>query len=184
MRRLLIIFISSFLILTTKSYSNITNQIIYKLEKTNNYNFEFKQKIDNKKETGECFLVFDRKINCKYDNSGKILISDGTNLIIKNSNSDNPNFYKLEDTFFYKILDKNFLIKELKNKNVEKENDKLFLNINYQDIVIKVFFDNKELYLKGWKTTDIYNNFVHTDIKILQINEIVEDDLFNINNYN
>ena len=105
-------------------------------------------------------------------------------MIIKNSSSDNPNFYKLEDTFFYKILDKNFLIKELKNKNVEKENDKLFLNINYQDIVIKVFFDNKELYLKGWKTTDIYNNSVSTEITINEVNKIINENIFDLKKFN
>ena len=124
MRRLLIIFISSFLILTTKSYSNITNQIIYKLEKTNNYNFEFKQKIDNKKETGKCLLVFDRKINCKYDNSGKILVSDGKNLIIKGNNSNIPSFYKLKNTSFYKLLDKDYLIEQLISNNLRKNKDR------------------------------------------------------------
>ena len=50
------------------------------------------------------------KLNCRYDNSGKILISDGKNLIIKHKNSDFPNFYKLKNTSFYKLLDKNYLI--------------------------------------------------------------------------
>ena len=110
------LYIFNFFFLTTNAYSDISKKIINNLEKSNNYNFKFIQKINEKKETGNCILVFNRKINCKYDNSGKILVSDGKNLIIKNKNSNIPNFYKLENTSFYKILDKKYLINQLKKK--------------------------------------------------------------------
>ncbi len=168
----------------TNANSDVTKEIVKTLEKSNNYNFEFVQKINEKKETGNCILVFNRKINCKYDNSNKILISDGKNLIIKNNNSDIPNFYKLENTSLYKILDKKFLINQLEVKNVRKENDNLFINLNYQNVDIKLFFDKEKLHLKGWQTTDIYNNSVSTEIYIREVNEIVNENLFNINKYN
>ena len=176
---LLIIFVSS-----TNTYADVAKKIINNLEKTSNYNFDFIQKINNKKESGNCILVFDRKLNCKYDNSGKILISDGKNLIIKNKNSDFPNFYKLKNTSFYKLLDKNYLINQLKSGDIKNKKEKMFLKLNYQNIDIKVFFDNKKLFLKGWETTDIYSNSVLTEISIIEINKAVNEDIFDVKNFN
>ncbi len=182
--KLFILFFFLFSIIISKANSDVTERVVSTLEKSNNYNFKFTQNINGKLETGNCVLKFNRKINCRYDNSNKIIVSDGKNLIIKNNNSENLNFYKLENTSFYKVLDKNFLIEQLKIKNIKKENDSLFINLNYQNIDIKVFFDKEKLYLKGWQTTDIYNNSVYTKIYIQEINKVIDENLFNINEYN
>ena len=58
----------------TNANSDVTKEIVKTLEKSNNYNFEFVQKINEKKETGNCILVFNKKIICKYNNSNKILL--------------------------------------------------------------------------------------------------------------
>ena len=168
----------------TNTYADATNKIINNLEKTTNYSFKFIQEINNKKESGNCVLVFDRKLNCRYDNSGKILISDGKNLIIKNKNSDFPNYYKLKNTSFYKLLDKNYLINQLKSGDVKNKKEKMFIELDYQNIDIKVFFDNKKLFLKGWETTDIYSNSVLTEISIIEINKNVSEDIFDLKNFN
>ena len=84
--RYILVSLLLFLFSISKAYSDIKEQIINNLEKTNNYSFNFVQQINKKKETGNCILVFNRKINCKYDNSGKILVSDGKNLIIRSNN--------------------------------------------------------------------------------------------------
>ena len=60
----------------------------------------------------------------------------------------------------------------------------MFLNVNYQNIDIKIFFDKEKLYLKGWETRDIYNNFVSTEIYIREVNKIFDESLFNLNKYN
>ena len=182
--KLFLISLLIFFLIISRANSDVTNDVVKTLENSNNYNFKFIQNINEKKETGNCILVFNRKINCKYDNSNKILISDGKNLIIKNNNSDIPNFYKLENTSFYKVLDKKFLIDQLKIKNVKKENGNLFIDLNYQNLDIKVFFDKEKLYLKGWETTDIYNNSVSTEIYIREVNKIIDENLFNISKYN
>ena len=49
---------------------------------------------------------------------------------------------------------------------------------------IKVFFDREKLYLKGWETTDIYNNSVSTEIYIQEVNKIIDENLFNTSKYN
>ena len=128
--------------------------------------------------------MFNRKINCKYDNSGKILISDGKNLIIKNKNSNIPNFYNLKNTTFYKILDKKYLISELRKSNIKEKNGEIFVYLDYQNIDIKIFFDKEKLLLKGWQTTDIYNNSVFTEINILEVNKVIDEDLFDIKKFN
>ena len=182
--RFALILILFFFFITTKAYSDLAKQIINNLKNSENYSFKFTQQINDKKETGNCVLVFDKKINCKYDDFGKILISDGKNIIIKSNNSDIPNFYKLKNTSLYKLLDKRFLINELKMSNIKNQNNKIFVKVNYQNFDIKVFFDREKLYLKGWQTTDIYNNSVFTEIKILSVNEIIDENLFNLKRFN
>tara|TARA_B100000575_G_scaffold170302_1_gene136253 strand:+ start:599 stop:1150 length:552 start_codon:yes stop_codon:yes gene_type:complete len=182
--RITLISVMLFSIIITKANSDITKEVVSTLEKSNNYNFKFIQRINEKKETGNCILVFNRKINCKYDNSKKILISDGKNLIIKSNSSGVPNFYKLENTPFYRVLDRKFLIDQLKIKKIKIEKNNLYVDLNYQNTDIKVFFDKKKLHLKGWQTTDIYNNSVSTEIYIQGVNKIIDKNLFDINKYN
>tara|TARA_B100000242_G_scaffold247459_1_gene188329 strand:- start:579 stop:1130 length:552 start_codon:yes stop_codon:yes gene_type:complete len=182
--RYFFVLIFIFFFVTNKAYSDVIKPIIINLEKADNYNFKFKQQINKKIETGTCILVFNRKINCIYDKSDKILVSDGKNLIIKSGDSNIPNFYKLKNTSFYKLLDKNFLIDELAANNIKNENDKLFITLNYQNVDIKIFFDTAGLYLSGWETTDIYNNYVFTEIEIKEVNDIVDENIFDLKKYN
>ena len=182
--RFLLIYISVFFFITTNVYSDISKKIINNLENASNYSFKFAQQINQNKETGYCILVFNRKINCKYDNSNKILVSDGKNLIIKNKSSNIANFYKLENTSFYKILDKQYLIKQIKKNSIKSEYGRLFTNLSYQNADIEIFFDKEKLLINGWKTTDIYNNFVLTEIKIKEINKIINDNIFDLKKFN
>ena len=79
--------------------ASIKQNIIKKLEVTKNLKFKFVQKIDKKIETGICFIVYPKKIFCKYDDRyNKILVSNGKSLII-NSNRNNQYFrYQLNKT--------------------------------------------------------------------------------------
>jgi len=182
--RVFLISVSIFFFFITKVYSDVSKKIIDNLKKADNYSFKFIQQIDQNKETGYCILVFNRKINCLYDRSGKILVSDGKNLIVKNINSNNSNFYKLKNTSFYKILDKQYLINQITKKNVKNEYGKLFTNLNYQNIDIQIFFDEEKLQIKGWKTTDIYNNSVLTEITIKEVNKIINENIFDLKKFN
>ena len=51
---------------TAKTYADITKKIIKTLSKSNNYEFRFTQNINKKKETGNCILLFNGKINCIF----------------------------------------------------------------------------------------------------------------------
>ena len=68
--------------------------------------------------------------------------------------------------------------------NVKIEYGRLFTNLNYQNIDIKIFFDEEKLHINGWKTTDIYNNSVSTEIYIQEVNKIIDENLFNTSKYN
>ena len=182
--KLFLISLLIFFLIISRANSDVTNDVVKTLENSNNYNFKFIQNINEKKETGNCILVFNRKINCKYDNLGKILVSDGKNLIIRNNNSNIPNFYKLEDTTFYKLLDKKYLIDKLKENSLQKNNNKIFIELNYQNVGLKVFFDKEKLHLKGWSTIDIYNNTVLTEIDVQEVNKIIDESLFNLKKFN
>ena len=75
-----------FLILNfyNQAQASIKDQIILKLEKTNNLSFYFKQTIDEKNENGKCIIKYPKKIWCEYSNSNKkIIVSNGKSLIIK-----------------------------------------------------------------------------------------------------
>ena len=69
------------------------------------------------------------------------------------------------------------MINQIKKNNIKSEYGKLFINLNYQNIDIKVFFDKEKLQIKGWKTTDIYNNSVLTEIKIKEVNKIINENI-------
>ena len=56
-------------------------------------------------------------------------------------------------------------------------------NLDYEDNLIKVFFNKKDLNLIGWETTDIYQNIVQTFISNIQKNIPVNNNIFNIQKY-
>ena len=59
-----------------------------------------------------------------------------------------------------------------------------FDNLNYQNIDIEIFFDEEKLQIKGWKTTDIYNNSVSTEITINEVNKIINENIFDLKKFN
>ena len=105
-------------------------------------------------------------------------------LIIKTKSSNIPSFYNLKDTSFYSILDKQYLINHIITNNVRSEHGKLFTNLKYQNTDIKVFFDKEKLHIKGWKTMDIYNNSVLTEITIKDVNKIINESIFDLKKFN
>ncbi len=93
----------------------INENIISNLQNIKNISFEFEQNINGKIENGNCVIEYPKKIFCKYDNfNNKILVSNGKSLIIK-TQSGSYYRYSLKRTPLNYILDKNFLINEIKN---------------------------------------------------------------------
>ena len=68
-------------------------------------------------------------------------------------------------------------------KKVEDDKNYPFyyvFNFEYEDNLIKVFFDKKSLDLIGWETKDIYQNLIQTFLSDVNINIDVEEKLFSI----
>ena len=156
-----------------------------KLQETNNISFKFIQKIGKKTEKGKCVILYPKKILCKYDDIyNKILVSNGRSLVINSKKISNYLRYKLKDTPLNLILDKKFLISKLDQVEVVQENDETFsFEIEHNDNLLNIFFDKKNYEIKGWTTTDIYQNRVETKLLNIKINIMIDEKLFRIQKY-
>ena len=156
-----------------------------KLQETNNISFKFIQKIGKKTEKGKCVILYPKKILCKYDDIyNKILVSNGRSLVINSKKISNYLRYKLKDTPLNLILDKKFLISKLDQVEVVQENDETFsFEIEHNDNLLNIFFDKKNYDIKGWTTTDIYQNRVETKLFNIEINMMIDEKLFRIQKY-
>ena len=124
------LFIIIFFSLINSSSANNKENIINNLIETKNINFDFEQNVNEKIEKGNCVIEYPKKIFCKYDTRrNKILVSNGSSLVIKN----NKQYYRypIKNTAFEFILDKNFLINKIKSSKLsEIENKYIFVKIN------------------------------------------------------
>tara|TARA_B100000886_G_scaffold82109_1_gene53473 strand:+ start:236 stop:781 length:546 start_codon:yes stop_codon:yes gene_type:complete len=181
MKTILLILIIFFIFAQKNGFTE--PKIIKKISETKNFAFDFEQLINNKKETGNCIISFNNKIICKYDKTGKLIVSNGKTLLIKNKNSNFANTYKTENTYFKYFLNKRFLISKIEGNIVEKEQNFL-LSINDQSNRLDIFFDKNNHLIKGWETIDLYGNKVRTNIVVKNINQELSDSIFNLNLYN
>ena len=169
-------------ILINPLFASVEDKIINNLIKTNNLTFNFKQTIGEKTEEGNCTIEYPKKIFCLYDNyNKKILVSNGKSLAIKNQVSNQYYLYPLKKTPLELILDKNFLINQIKNLESRVVDNKYinFTIINNNN-KINIFFDKKTLNLIGWQTEDIYQNLVITYIYKIKYNQKIDKNLFKL----
>ena len=162
--------------------ATIKEQIISNLEKTNNLTFNFKQTIDEKSEEGSCIIEYPKKIYCLYDNfNKKIMVSNGKSLVIKNQTNNQFYLYPLKKTPLELILDKNYLINQIKNLEGRIIDNKYFnFTILNNHNKINIFFDNQTLNLIGWQTEDIYQNLVITFISKIKVNQKIDKNIFKL----
>ncbi len=156
-----------------------------KLEDTETISFKFIQKIGEKTEKGECKISYPKKILCKYDDiHNKILVSNGKSLVINSKKIINYLRYQLKDTSLNLILDKKFLLDKLDKVESIQENDETFsFKIRQNNNLLNIFFDKESYEIKGWTTTDIYLNKVETKLSDIEINIMIDQNLFKIQNY-
>ena len=167
-----------FLILISNANASNKDKIIENLQNTKNFNFDFEQNINGKIEIGNCTIEYPKKIYCNYEKNNKILVSNGKSLVIKTKVS----FYRypLNKTPLNLILDKNFLIKRI--KNLEEKLNETYINFEIveNDNEINIFFDYKTFNLIGWQTKDIYQNINVTYLSSIQINQQINKNLFRL----
>ena len=179
-KKILIIFLL-FNLLNT-AHAALKDDIILNLEKTNNLSFDFKQTINEKIEEGNCIIEYPKKIYCSYNNlNKKIMVSNGKSLVIKNQINNSYYYYPLKKTPLNLILDKKYLIDQIKKLEGRIVDNKYFnftlINNNNK---INIFFDKQTLNLVGWQTEDIYQNLVITFIYKIKLNQKIDKNVFKL----
>ncbi len=167
-----------YILLISEATASIKKNIINKFENIENISFNFEQNINGKIEKGFCTIEYPKKIYCKYDQSNKkILVSNGKSLVIKTLSS--YYLYPLDKTPLNLILDKNFLLKKIKNLK-ERDIGDNFINYRFinKDDEINLFFDKKTFNLIGWQTVDIYQNVSITFLSSIKRNQKLNNKLF------
>ena len=108
-----------------------------------------------------------------------MLVSNGKSLVIKTKSS--YYIYPLEKTPLNLILDKDFLIKKIKNLN-ERIVEKKFINFKFVENgnEVNIFFNKQNNNLIGWQTLDIYQNLSITFLSSITKNRLLSENLFNL----
>jgi len=162
-------------------YSNEKQLVINRLLEINNFTFDFQQTTKKKVEKGTCSLVFDDKLRCNYVNKKQkeIIINDKTLAVIQ-KRYDKIYFYPISKSPFIKILNKNSLIRLIKESNLELNDNINLVYLDENKKKITVFFDKKNYDLIGWKIKDEFQNEIYFSLKIQDINIEIKDDFFKI----
>ena len=172
-----------YLFFTNNVLAGIKEDIINKFAATNTLSFNFKQKISDKEEFGNCFIKYPLLMKCNYKNSKeKIIISDGTKVAIIKKKYKKIYVYPIKLTPLSFILEKEKILSLIK-KNYPFEINTRMIEFKYIDEKknnIKIFFDKDSLEFKGWETKDAYSNKVSFIINDLKINNQIVDSFFKI----
>ncbi len=178
MKKLLFVIIY-FSIISSVSAS-IKENIIKKFSDIKNVSFDFEQNINGKIEKGNCVIEYPKKIYCRYNLSNqKVLVADGKSLVIKTLSS--YYYYPLEKTPLNTILNKEYLLKKIKNLDQREVSDD-FINFNFieNENEINLFFDKKTYNLIGWQTVDIYQNISITYLSSIKRNQKLKKEIFKL----
>ena len=174
--------ISIFFIIIFPAKASIKGEIIEKLKEINSLSFNFTQTVNGKDESGNCLILYPKKIYCKYKlRQNKILVSNGKSLVIKSDKNKQYYRYPLKSTMFNYLLDMDFLINENKTLDIKLIDAKYYLfSINKNNQIINIFFDKKTLNIVGWQTEDLYQNLSVTYIYDLGVNVLVDNKKFKL----
>ena len=169
-----------FFLVQNNSIASIKKNTIENLKKIENMSFSFVQTIGGKDEKGDCTIQYPKKIFCKYESRiNKILVSNGTSLVIKNDRQYYR--YPLKSTPLEFILNKNYLIEKIETSKLNETNDKYFyFEIDEENNKINIFFNKENFKLVGWQVEDIYQNLAVTYIFNSEINKNIDEKIFKI----
>ena len=178
MKKLFIVLI--FFSIISNVSASVKGNIIKKFTDIKNVSFDFEQNINGKIENGNCIIEYPKKIFCKYNLSNKkVLVSNGKSLVIKTLSS--YYFYPLEKTPLDTILNKDYLLKKIKNLDQRNAGND-FINFNFveNENEINLFFDKKTYNLIGWQTVDIYQNVSITFLSSFKRNQKLKKEIFKL----
>ena len=172
--------VSIFLIIKTSSLANEKDQIVAQLNSLNSLEFTFDQLINEKAEKGSCLLEFPGKLKCNYfDDKKKELVINNKRLAITQKRYNKTYHYPISKSPFLNILYKDKLLEIVQLGELEV-NDQIIKLIYFGDNEITVFFDQKNLDLKGWEIKDQYNNNINFSLNIVAKNDVFKKGTFKV----
>ncbi len=173
-------FISYFLLITTSLLANEKDQIVAQLKSLNSLEFTFDQLINEKTEKGSCLLEFPGKLKCNYfDDKKKELVINDKRLAITQKRYNKTYHYPISKSPFLNILYKDKLL-EIVQSGELKVSDQMIKLFYFGDNEITVFFDKKNLDLKGWEIKDQYNNNINVSLNIVAKNDVFKIGTFKV----
>ena len=165
------------------SLADLQKNLINKLTAIKTLSFDFKQKISDKEEIGNCFIKYPLLMKCNYQNlKQKTIISNGKTVAVIKKKYKKIYYYPIKLTPLFFILKKEKIINLIRKNQPTEINAGLieFEFIDQKTNKVKILFDKNSLEFKGWKTKDIYSNSVSFTINNLKINNQIVDDFFKI----
>ena len=171
------------LIFTNNCLADLQKDLINKLTATKTLSFNFKQIIEEKEETGKCFIKYPMLMKCDYQNlKQKSIISNGRTVAIIKKKYKKIYLYPIGKTQLSTILKKEKILALIRNSkpSITKTNTIKYEFIDKKSNKLQMFFDKNSLELKGWETTDAYSNNVIFEINNIKVNEIIDDEFFTI----
>jgi len=175
-----IFFILTFTFFSIKILASEKDQIITQLNSINSLEFSFNQIVNEKSEKGSCLLEFPGKIKCEYfDEKEKELIIKDKRLAITQKRYNKTYHYPMTNSPFLNILYKDRLIEIVKASEI-KISDQLLKLIYLDNSEITIYFDRKNLDLKGWEIVDKYNNNINFSLNIISKNDVYKKETFKI----
>ena len=165
------------------SLADLQKNLINKLTATKTLSFDFKQKISDKEEMGNCFIKYPLLMKCNYQNlKQKTVISNGKTVAVIKKKYKKIYYYPIKATPLFFILKKEKIINLIRKNRPTKINSTLieFEFIDKKTNRIKILFDKNSLEFKGWETKDSYSNNVSFIINNLKTNNKIIDDFFKI----
>jgi outer membrane lipoprotein-sorting protein len=131
---LLNIFFTYFFFISISS-ADLQTKLINKLTATKTISFDFKQKIGDKEEVGNCFIKYPLLLKCNYKNlKQKVIISNGKTVAIIKKKYKKIYYYPIKITPFFFILQKEKII------NLIRQNKPIEINSN---LIGFIFTDKK-----------------------------------------
>ena len=175
------ILITSILILIPVNIlANEKDKIISKLNNLNSLEFTFDQLINEKNEKGSCLLEFPGKLKCNYfDDKEKELVINNKRLAITQKRYDKTYYYPISKSPFLNILYKDKLLEIVQSGELELT-DQIIKLVYFGHNEITVFFDKKNLDLKGWEIRDQYNNNINFSLNIIAKNDVFKKGTFKV----
>ena len=165
------------------SIADLQKNLINKLTATHTLSFDFKQKISDKEETGNCFIKYPLLMKCNYQNlKQKTIISNGKKVVVIKKKYKKIYSYPIKSTPLFFILKKEKIINLIRKTQPTEVNPNLikFEFVTKKNNKVKIFFDKNSLEFKGWETKDAYSNNVSFIINNLKTNDQIMDDFFKI----